>query len=353
MRLSKLCAVIGLCLGLAACQGGPTGMDLPDHAPKSVRVGKPYTIKGKTYYPSYNPSYDQTGIASWYGPGFHGKKTANGETYDQYAMTAAHPTLPLPSLVRVTNVENGQSTIVRINDRGPFAEGRIIDLSKRAAETIGINGIAKVRVQYLPDETERYWASGNMDTMQIMAEKRGMDNENVDNALEYADYNDDSIQAQPAPIISVSSTQVAPLKPTQKSGAVIKNHYDNQDPYDNAPMPPKVAQASNDDYEQESLASRYDAVPLSRDEPINAVDPPVPRSGYAIQAGAFSSYDNALRLKEKLSSVGSSFIDPLERAGTTLYRVRVGPYSSHGEASDNLYELFKFGIKDAAVVAIE
>jgi len=127
-------------------------------APPGVKIGKPYVIAGKTYYPSYDPTYDKTGVASWYGPGFHGNRTANGEKYDKYDLTAAHPTLPMPSLVRVTNLDNGKSLVVRVNDRGPFAENRIIDLSKRSAQLLGITGLAKVRVQFLKEETERYLA---------------------------------------------------------------------------------------------------------------------------------------------------------------------------------------------------
>lgn len=119
------------------------------------KVGKPYSISGESYYPEIDPSYDEEGVASWYGPGFHGRSTANGEQYDQFAMTAAHKTLPLPSVVKVTNLANGKSAIVRVNDRGPFVGGRIIDLSRTAAEEIGMmgSGTAKVRVQMLKDET--------------------------------------------------------------------------------------------------------------------------------------------------------------------------------------------------------
>ena len=115
------------------------------------KIGNPYTINGLTYVPAEDPFYDETGVASWYGPNFHGKATANGETYDMYAMTAAHPTLPLPSLVKVQNLENGKEVVVRLNDRGPFAKDRVIDLSKAAAEAIGMieAGTAKVRVTYV------------------------------------------------------------------------------------------------------------------------------------------------------------------------------------------------------------
>ena len=115
------------------------------------KIGRPYTIMGKTYIPARDDSYNRVGIASWYGPKFHGKLTANGEIFDQNAMTAAHPTLPLPSVVRVTNLKTGKQILVRVNDRGPFIDDRLIDLSKRAARELGYHssGITKVRVEYV------------------------------------------------------------------------------------------------------------------------------------------------------------------------------------------------------------
>ena len=115
------------------------------------QVGKPYKIKNKWYYPKEQPGYNKTGMASWYGPNFHGRLTANGEVYDQYSLSAAHPTLPLPSYAKVTNLENGSSVIVRINDRGPFSSKRIIDLSAQASQMLGYQkkGLTKVRVRYI------------------------------------------------------------------------------------------------------------------------------------------------------------------------------------------------------------
>lgn len=114
-------------------------------------VGKPYKIKGKWYKPKEEPNYAKVGGASWYGDAFHGRLTANGEIYDMTHLTAAHPTMPLPSYARVTNQKNGSSIVVRVNDRGPFAHNRIIDLSKRAAEMLDYKhaGVAKVKVEYL------------------------------------------------------------------------------------------------------------------------------------------------------------------------------------------------------------
>ncbi|MCC6981783.1 MAG: septal ring lytic transglycosylase RlpA family protein [Bauldia sp.] len=114
-------------------------------------VGEPYRINGRWYYPEEDPDYTAVGMASWYGSDFHGLETANGETFNMAALTAAHPTMPLPSYARVTNLENGRSIVVRVNDRGPFAHGRLIDLSRRAAGMLGYEnqGVAEVRVDYI------------------------------------------------------------------------------------------------------------------------------------------------------------------------------------------------------------
>ncbi|KPF60956.1 septal ring lytic transglycosylase RlpA family protein [Rhizobium sp. AAP116] len=114
-------------------------------------VGKPYVVKGKTFVPKENPRYDKVGVASWYGDAFHGRLTANGELYDKEHLSAAHPTLPLPSYARVTNLNTGSSVIVRINDRGPFHKGRIIDLSRKTADMLDMkhSGTGEVRVQYI------------------------------------------------------------------------------------------------------------------------------------------------------------------------------------------------------------
>lgn len=132
----------------------PRVAQIGDNIPKGggrYKLGQPYTVNGITYVPQHQPQYDGVGIASWYGDMFHGRLTANGEVYDMDRLTAAHPTLPLPSLVRVTNRSNGRELIVRVNDRGPYAKGRIIDLSRRSAELLGMKraGTSEVRVQYL------------------------------------------------------------------------------------------------------------------------------------------------------------------------------------------------------------
>lgn len=125
-----------------------------DRIPKGngrYHVGKPYVVAGVTYVPHENPSYRAVGTASWYGDAFHGRLTSNGEVFDMRSISAAHPTLPLPSYVRVTNLSNGRSLVVRVNDRGPFHANRVIDVSSRAANLLGFrqHGTARVRVEYV------------------------------------------------------------------------------------------------------------------------------------------------------------------------------------------------------------
>jgi len=120
------------------------------------KIGNPYEIFGVSYVPQNYEDYEETGVASWYGDDFHGKPTANGELYNMDEMTAAHPTLPLPSLVRVTNLHNGKTVVVRVNDRGPFAKSRVIDVSEKAAITLGFKdkGTTEVKVELLRSETD-------------------------------------------------------------------------------------------------------------------------------------------------------------------------------------------------------
>src|SRR5262249_28596181 len=127
----------------------------PAHPRVAYKVGDPYQIDGVWYYPTVDYNYDETGIASWYGPDFDGKDTALGEPYDMNDLTAAHRTLPMPSMVRVTKLENGRVLALRVNDRGPYAKGRILDVSRRGAQLLGFdaNGTARVRVQIMAEES--------------------------------------------------------------------------------------------------------------------------------------------------------------------------------------------------------
>src|SRR5262249_6016626 len=150
----KLLLLACLASSLAACGsrgGGGSGVAQQG----GYKIGAPYKIDGVWYTPQEEFNHVETGVASWYGPGFHGKSTANGERYDQSERTAAHRTLQMPSIVRVTNLDNGRSTVVRVNDRGPFARSRVIDLSRAAADELDIvrNGTARVRLDQLYAES--------------------------------------------------------------------------------------------------------------------------------------------------------------------------------------------------------
>jgi len=166
--LARLCALLAGCLALANCSGGLSGKIDPRYGvmasarvvepgetvPKGggvYRVGAPYMVAGRTYVPQEDSHYTATGLASWYGDDFHGRYTANGEIFDMNAITAAHPTLPLPCYVRVTNLANQRSIVVRVNDRGPYAGDRVIDLSVRTAKLLGFYGagVTKVKVEYV------------------------------------------------------------------------------------------------------------------------------------------------------------------------------------------------------------
>lgn len=168
-RVARLCA-LALCFVLANCassnkfaakvdprygvESSPRVVDAGKPVPKgggTYRVGKPYVVAGRTYVPEENTSYQAEGLASWYGDDFHGRLTANGEVFDMGAISAAHPTLPMPSYVRVTNLANKRSIIVRVNDRGPYHGNRVIDVSHKVGQLLGFqeDGIARVRVEYV------------------------------------------------------------------------------------------------------------------------------------------------------------------------------------------------------------
>lgn len=258
----------------------------------TFKVGSPYKIKGKWYYPQESYTLVETGIASWYGPGFHGKLTANGEIFDKNELTAAHRTLQMPSLVRVTNLENGRSLIVRINDRGPFARGRIIDLSERAAELLGfkVQGTAKVRVEVL-----------NAESLKIAeAAKRGQDTSGFEVAMN---------RGEPIP-----------------ANATIE---------DPAPV--------------ERTVPGHMARGVFYPDPIVSERPVTPTSLF-IQAGSFSSAENANQLARRLAPFGQADVFPAQVGGTTYYRVRIGPLAKVAEADELLARMAQSGYKEGIII---
>ena len=273
------------------------------------KVGNPYQVAGVWYYPKEDPTYDETGIASWYGPGFHEKATANGEIFDQNEITAAHKTLPLPSLVRVTNLENGRSIIVRVNDRGPFVNGRIIDLSRKSAQLLGIDraGTAKVRVQMVGP------ASGDVNVAQPRPQLSPEDKPPV--------------VAAPRPTV-VAEALPPPPGARGQTTVVAKP----------APPPPPAS----------TVMAAANETPNLESQPVRQV--PVMSTGIYVQAGAFTQFDNANRLGARLTSLGPTRISSAMVGGTEFFRVRVGPLSSVEQADQTLNYLIANGNGEARIV---
>lgn len=184
------------------------------------KVGSPYVIRGKKYYPKEDRNLNQVGMASWYGPNFHGRLTANGEVYDQYSLSAAHPTLPMPSYAKVTNISNGRSVIVRVNDRGPYAHGRVIDLSAKAAQLLDYThkGVTKVRVQYHGKAR-----MDGLDEKFLLASYNGPNQEDVHPTLEpFNKPNNKQPSAMPGTMIAMAPTpKQTSISPTANVGVAL------------------------------------------------------------------------------------------------------------------------------------
>lgn len=256
---------------------------VPDAVPMphyGAYKANPYTVLGKTYYPMPDGKrYLATGTASWYGTKFHGQATANGEKYDLYGMSAAHKTLPLPSYVKVTNLDNGKSVILRVNDRGPFYSDRIIDLSFAAAKKLGYaeSGTARVKVEGI--DPAEWWAQ----------------------------------QGRPVPMV-LAQPQMAKVQPVKTTTAQIMGQ-----PIEQYTPPPQQHAAA--------------VVPVQIDAKKNASPAP---SGLYLQVGAFANPDAAQLLKDKLTTVVNApvFISSIVRNQQTLHRVRMGPVNTQGEAQN-------------------
>lgn len=267
----------------------PDGLlDTPDAEPRVepplARANRPYVVFGKTYTPmTEGRPYKQRGIGSWYGKKFHGQKTSSGELYDMYKMTAAHPTLPIPSYVRVTHLNNGKQVIVRVNDRGPFHSGRIIDLSYTAALKLGYlgKGSGELEVELLlPDEIARINAG------------RGQ------------------LASSPAatqPVSSAAAMQQAEVMPVSLTGS---------GGIETRQLPPP------------------EILPAVVQQPASAaVTAPLAGGGYYVQVGAFGRQANAEAERGRLQqgqSAGQPAIEVVQSGG--LYRLHRGPYATREEA---------------------
>jgi len=295
------------------------------------KVGNPYQINGVWYYPKEDPSYDETGIGSWYGEQFHAKTTANGELFDMNEVTAAHPTLPMPSMVRVTNLENGRSILVRVNDRGPYVNGRIIDLSRRAAQLLGYDrqGTAKVRVQYVgPAPLE-----GGEGTM--LASANGPDNE----------------KPVAAPRAGVSAEALPPPPGVKGRSADVAK------PAAAQPSPMQILAAQNQGQQsppQPSPAAPVAAAPAAEpaaDLANQKVELGPARGGQIfVQVGAFSQYENAHKLAARLSMIGPVAVSSTFVNNQEFFRVRLGPYNQVPGADQALQQAINSGHTDARIV---
>jgi len=290
----------------------------------AYKIGAPYKIDGVTYTPQEEFNHVETGVASWYGPGFHGKSTANGEPYDQSARTAAHRTLQMPSIVRVTNLDNGLSTVVRVNDRGPFARSRVIDLSRTAAQELDIvrNGTAHVRIDQLQAES--------LAVKDVAVQGGGP----AEQQAAVAQVSSGRYAPQPAPV-QVATYAPPPPPPAPVQPAPAQPVWPTNPHSAPAEVVPIAAAAGNG----ATVASLATGTMLQ------------PAGGFYVQTGAFSTPENAERQRDAVRSYGLSEISQGSTGGRDVYRVRLGPYTTPDAAGIVADRLKRSGYGDARVVA--
>jgi rare lipoprotein A len=307
----------GAMLLLAGCgsfggerEGGPTASPAPAQAANGVsdtpvKIGDSYTVGGTTYTPADIADYDDVGYASWYGEELAGRPTANGETFDPAAISAAHKTLPLPSYVEVTALDTGRTILVRVNDRGPMVGDRLIDLSRGAAEQLGLtDGLSGVRVRRTnPPAAERAQLRGGRAVPERIA--------------------------TPDSLLSILRTKLKAM-PTPKALATVP-------PVDAQPAPP-IASAKAKPGDDRLAVEK--AKPAAKPAPTAKPAPSV-AGKYVVQVGAFSSESRA---EAAAKSVGGS----VSKAGN-LWRVRIGPFASDADARAALGKAKANGFRDAVV----
>lgn len=283
------------------------------------KVGQPYQVSGVWYVPKDEPDYDRRGVASWYGDQFHMKATANGELFDMNALSAAHTTLPLPSMVEVTNLDNGRKLVVRVNDRGPFVDNRIIDLSREAAIQLGFHrqGLANVRVRYvgpapLPADGLRVASTKPLPTRLAPAAAAPIAT---------------AVAADPVTELAAGSPPRAAVARIAPDDAISA-----QD------LPPITGTA---------ISSAPIGSPTTLVSLAAAVSP-----GLRIQAGAFSSHVNAQRAVAQLTPAGAASIETVQSGGMTLYRVVLPAPSDEAAAYALRDRVAEIGFSEARVVRV-
>jgi len=312
--IKKIAFLCSLSFLLAACtENGflfkSKGDDYDKDSLSVYKIGAPYQVNNIWYRPEENYKYKEVGIASWYGPDFHNGITANGEKYDMHALTAAHRTLPLPSIVKVTNLENGKSVFVRVNDRGPFVNNRIIDVSKKAAEMLDFKelGTAKVRVEIMEEES------------------KALKKEILDHGGKFVDGG-------------------APMEEIVPPNAVIAIPVANP-----IEEPVALSQWENTEQTTQSLDEQQVIFSPKKEEAPAPVLAPMP-AGYYVQAGAFSKIENATALKSKLSEFGDVLIAEKQTPNGVVYRVRIGPFTSGEEGVSLMDRMKAAGYSDTRLV---
>ncbi len=309
-----------------------TGKDYPADYPAQAsrtaqegkfKIGKPYEVMGKTYYPKESYDLVETGIASWYGPGFDGRKTANGETFDKTELTAAHRTLQMPSLVRVTNLDNGRSLVVRVNDRGPYKRSRVIDVSEQAAQLLGFKhiGTAKVRLEVLKEESLRV----------AQAAKQGLDTNGYEMALNRNLGSGAANQGYQVAAAGTAGPGVVPM-PVRE----VRREYLN------AP-----SQSGEGGYE--GIIPGHTREGSFYPDPV-VTEMPVTDSRIYVQAGSFSIYGNAAQLGDTLRDYGPIKVVPAQVDDQQFYRVRIGPLQDVREADMVLAQVVDAGNSSAVIV---
>lgn len=313
--------------------------DLPEGG-GHYQVGKPYKVKGKTYRPREDPGYSKIGLASWYGGAFHGRRTANGEIYDMGELTAAHPTLPLPSYVRVTNIANDRSVVVRVNDRGPFKKGRIIDVSAAAADMLDFKqaGTARVKVEYVG----RARLDGR-DQQMLLASYRGP-NDPGGNTL-FAS----------RPTLPSKNVKVALLRPSAGQGRSDAPQWLGVQPISAPAFVP--AAASTDDplgpfILRNGFTSSYAPTNhFSRAQDAASALAQHGKSTSVIQIGTYSNKANADRVGGLFNSYGEIVTAQATGSGRTLYIVRVMVEDAGDKPETVLSVAHAMGMADAFVVS--
>ncbi len=345
-RVSRIGAwgTLGLALVLAGCAGQPTAISSSGPYPnaKGYILGAPYQVDGVWYHPHLSPHYDKTGIASWYGIPFEGRLTADGEVYNQNALTAASPTLPLPSYVRVTDLQNGRSIVLRVNDRGPFVNGRLLDVTRRAAQLLGFEeaGTAEVRVQAVPGPS----GTPIPGTSNVMVASRQSAPAAAPAANLAPAYRTDAATATPSP--------------TSGTATIAIPHAMSAGPVQMAALPPEGAADPSTSGSATSpvlpatTSSTQVGHWVAQDANLAATlrQEPVHPTHIFIQAGAFESYGNANHLRQRLTRIGTVQVTRVTVRGIQFYRVRLGPIGSVTQADEMLQELIGIGQTNARIV---